>query len=62
MNKNDEFIDSVESLKKKLTEKHQIVAPSHIVKKVLHEDLNMSYRKVKAVNWHENSPKCKILR
>ena len=62
MNKNDEFIDSVESLKEKLAEKHNIVATSHIVRKVLREDLNMSYRKVKAVNWTENSPKCKILR
>ena len=62
MNREDEFIDSVDNLREKLAEKHQIVATNNVVRKVLRDDLKMSYRKIKAVNWTENSPKCKILR
>ena len=45
-----------------MAEKHQIVAKDYIVRKVLRQDLKMSYRKVKQVSWTENSPKSKILR
>ena len=62
MNKEEKCIDSVKSLKEILAERHDIVATSNTIRKVLHQDLNMSYRKIKAVNWTENSPKCKILR
>ena len=62
MNHEDEFIDSVESLRKLMAERHQIVAGDHIVRQVLCQDLKMSFRKVKSVSWTENSPKSKIVR
>ena len=62
MNEDDEFIDSVEKLKKKLDQKHGIVAHCGLVRKVMREDLKMSYRRVKPISWTENSAKSKILR
>ena len=62
MNHEDEFIDSVDSLRKTLAEKHNLIANDHIVRSVLRQDLKMNYRKVTQVNWTENSPKSKILR
>ena len=62
MNHENEFIDSVESLRKQMAERHQIIVGDYIVRQVLRQDLKMSFRKVKPVSWTENSPKSKIIR
>ena len=62
MNHEDEFIDSVDRLRKMMAERHQIVAGDYIVRQVLRQDLKMSFRKVTPVSWTENSPKSKIIR
>ena len=62
MNKDDVFIDSVNSLKDKLKEQHSIDVKPALVKDVLKRDLRMSYRLVKPISWFENSVKSKILR
>ena len=45
-----------------MAERHQVKAGDHLVRQVLRKDLKMSFRKVKALSWTENSAKSKILR
>ena len=62
MNQDDEVIDSVDSLREKLADRHQITVGGYLIRKVLRQDLKMSFRKIKSITMTENSPKSKILR
>ena len=55
MNKQDLFIDSVACVKSQLHEEHDIETKEWIVKDVMKNELDMSYKKVKAVSVHANS-------
>ena len=59
---NDNFIDSVKTIKEQIWNPGLKVIKSHDVRRVLKEELGMRYKKVVAVSMHANSEKNKVLR
>lgn len=57
-----EIIDSAASVAARLKEQDQIVARPELVRRVMHEDLGLRWRKVKEVSLHENSARNLVLR
>ena len=55
LNTNDVFIDSVTSVNKLLKEEHQIDTKEWVVRDIMKKELDMSFKKVKAVSTHSNS-------
>ena len=55
-------VDSVECLKKQLRDQHGIEIDHHRLKKIMKEDLNLMYKKIKPISWQGNSDRNKILR
>ena len=56
------FIKNASSIIKTIEEKEGIDVKHHQVCKIMRQDLNMSYSRVKAISWQQNSDKNLILR
>ena len=56
------FIDSVAFVQKRLKEEHHIEAKEWMIKGIMKKELDMRYKKVKAVSIHANSPKNLVCR
>ena len=62
MNEEDSFIDSAESVKKRLYTDENIVTKEREVRSVLKNDVGMKYRKLKYTTFQSNSIKNLVLR
>lgn len=51
LNQQDVFIDSIDSLKDRLRQQHDIIAKPSLISSVLRSDLRMSYKLVKPISW-----------
>ena len=58
----DTFLDSVDSVKAKLLEGHQLVCKKSDVHKIMRTNLGMKFRKIKSISLTANSVKNLILR
>lgn len=56
------FVDSAKSVKKALFDSMELDAKENVIRRVMHEDLGMRYRKVVPVAIHSNSEKNLVLR
>ena len=55
-------MSNVENIKERLQEDHKISISSPKLLRLLHEDLNLRYKRIEATSWQGNSPKNIILR
>ena len=62
MNEQDQFIDSVKSVKKKLEQEKGTIFKEREILNVMKNDLNMKFRKVVHVTMQANSTKNLVLR
>ena len=62
MNEEDSFIDSAESVKKRLYAEENIVTKEKEVRNVLKKDIGMRYRKLKYTTFQANSIRNLVLR
>ena len=62
LNDQDKIIDSVEYVCGKIAQKHNITPKSWVVKRVMKQELGMSYKKIASIAWKANSERNLILR
>ena len=62
MNKENGFIDSAGMIVHKAKNELDILVKKHEVLEVLKKDCGMSYRRIKPISIHANSPKNLVLR
>ena len=62
MNERDAFIDSADTVREAIERQKGIEVKTREVRKVMKEDLGMSYRKIKPLSVNENIDKNIVLR
>ena len=59
--KEDAVLSSVDDIKVRLQNDHKIDIKSPKLLRIMHEDLNLRYKRIKAISWQGNAPKSIIL-